>query len=173
MSRGIHTKPVNGMTNDWITPKWLIDALGPFDLDPCAHPHQPWATASHMIHAPADGLSEVWYGLVWLNPPYGAQLKTWLAHLVYHSNGIALVPGRTEVESWFWPFIWERADAVFFFRGRLYFHRPDGSKLGNAGHGSVLAAYGRRGVSRIERALRRGDINGKLIRMKQPAKEER
>lgn len=44
-SRGIHTRPFNGKTNDWITPKWLIDALGPFDLDPCASTRQPWPCA--------------------------------------------------------------------------------------------------------------------------------
>lgn len=163
MSRGIHTKPNNGLTNDWITPKWLIEALGPFDLDPCACMLQPWPTATRMVAPPKDGLAEQWFGRTWLNPPYGSQLKTWIKRLAEHGNGIALVPGRTEVESWFWPFIWERATAIFFFRGRLYFHRPDGSKLGNAGHGSVLAIYGVDNRRRVERAWENGEIEGRLI----------
>lgn len=164
MSRGIHTRPNNGATNDWITPQFILTALGPFDLDPCAHPDQS-LTASWMICPPGDGLSEDWIGRVWLNPPYGAQTKFWLRKLANHGNGIALVPARTEVESWFWPFIWERADAVFFFRGRLYFHRPDGSTAGNAGHGSVLAAYGCNNVKAIQRAIDKEQITGKLIEL--------
>lgn len=164
MSRGIHSKPNNGMTNDWITPKFIIDGLGPFDLDPCAHAQQPWPCAAKSAFA--RGRDIEWYGRVWLNPPYGSALKHWLVKLVNHRNGIALVPSRTEVESWFWPLIWERADAVFFFKGRLYFHRPDGSTAGNAGHGSVLAAYGRNNVEAIERAIEGGKIEGKLIDLK-------
>lgn len=144
MSRGIHTKPNNGSTNDWITPPKIVAALGKFTLDPCAHPNQFYRTASYMIAPPADGLKVFWHPRrrVWLNPPYGQQISLWLERLSNHGNGVALVPARTEVESWFWPFIWDRAHAVLFLRGRLYFHKPDGALTGNAGHGSVLVAYG-------------------------------
>jgi hypothetical protein len=26
-----------GLTQVWLTPKWILDPLGPFDLDPCAN----------------------------------------------------------------------------------------------------------------------------------------
>jgi DNA N-6-adenine-methyltransferase (Dam) len=160
--RGIHTRPNHGLTDDWITPPELIHTLGEFDTDPCAHPEQLHRTARTMIAPPADGLAETWRGRVWLNPPYGGRLRHWLARLVKHGNGIALVPARTDVESWFWPFVWEAADAILFIRGRLYFHRPDGTTIGNAGHGSVLAAYGLRNVS----ALSLSGIEGRLIRQR-------
>jgi len=150
MNRGIHTKPIRGLTNDWLTPPEIITALGPFDLDPCAHPEQFYQTASLMISPPQDGLVHQWDGRVWLNPPYGNELIRWIAKLANHRDGIALVPARTEVESWFWPFVWEEADALLFLRGRLYFHLPDGSTKGNAGHGSVLAAYGEENVKALE-----------------------
>lgn len=121
----------------------------------------PWHTATVMISPPDDGLSMTWSGRVWLNPPYGSQLKTWIERLSNHGNGIALVPSRTEVESWFWPFIWEKADAIFFFRGRLYFNRPDGSREGNAGHGSVLAIYGRKNIA----AVKRSGIAGRIVEL--------
>lgn len=162
MSRGIHTLPNSGATNEWLTPPEIIRALGSFSLDPCAHPQQFYRTASYMISPPADGLAEGWgRRRVWLNPPYGSELAKWIARLAEHGNGIALVPSRTEVESWFWPHIWEAADAVLFIRGRLYFRRPDGSKAGNAGHGSVLAAYGQRNVE----AIRKSGIAGKLVEL--------
>lgn len=168
MSRGIHTLPNNGATVHWCTPPKIVRALGPFDLDPCAAPGQFYRTAKVMISPPDDGLSLDWWGKrVWLNPPYGSELKTWIAKLAHttEANGIALVPARTEVESWFWPFVWERADAILFIRGRLYFHRPDGTTAGNAGHGSVLVAYGRRNIG----ALRLSGVRGKLVELERPA----
>ena len=40
----------------WLTPRYIIDALGPFDLDPCCPPKMPWRTAAEMVCRPADGL---------------------------------------------------------------------------------------------------------------------
>lgn len=159
MSRGIHTRPIRGLSNDWLTPPEILRALGGFDMDPCAHPDQFYQTAYWMVSPPADGLACEWEGRVWLNPPYGGELRKWIARLAEHGNGIALVPARTEVESWFWPFCWEAADAILFLRGRLYFRRPSGIKAGNAGHGSALVAYGRANV----RALKRSGIAGRLV----------
>lgn len=161
MRRGIHTRPNGGQTVEWLTPRELLRPLGVFDLDPCAHPDQPWETARRMIAPPQDGLAVPWSGRVWLNPPYGAAIVPWLSRLAEHGNGLALVPSRTEVESWFWPFIWEKADAVLFFRGRLRFHKPDGTRANGAGHGSVLAAYGPQNVV----ALERSSLRGKLIHL--------
>lgn len=163
MTRGIHAAPNRGASNEWLTPPGIVAALGPFDLDPCAHPNQFYRTATCMIAPPNDGLAAEWSGRVWLNPPYGDSLKTWIGRLADHGNGIALVPSRTEVESWFWPFVWEAASAILFIRGRLYFHRPDGTTAGNAGHGSVLAAYGCRNVTSLKGAVERGAVSGRLV----------
>lgn len=58
----------------WLTPPYIIDALGPFDLDPCCPPKMPWQTAAEMVCRPADGLAVDWRGKrVWLNPPYGRE----------------------------------------------------------------------------------------------------
>lgn len=159
VARGIHTKPNRGLSNDWLTPPEIVKALGKFDLDPCAHPQQFYRTAKRMIAPPKDGLSAIWSGRVWLNPPYGGELRKWLERLARYGDGIALVPARTEVESWFWPFVWESADAVLFLKGRLYFHKPCGGLCGNAGHGSALAAYG----SQNANALKASGIVGKFI----------
>lgn len=43
----------------------------------------------------------------------------------------------------FFRFVWGAADAVLFFRGRLYFRRIDGSRAKwTGGAPSVLVAYG-------------------------------
>ncbi len=58
---GSHTKPNQGETNTWLTPEFIIEALGPFDLDPCAAPSpRPWHTAHQYIELPADGLELPW-----------------------------------------------------------------------------------------------------------------
>ena len=138
-----------GETNTWFTPKWLIDDLGPFDLDPCTQTFRPHDTANRHIceDAGGDGFAEEWKGRVWLNPPYGREIGKWLSKLQEHGNGVALVFGRTETK-WGQRCI-ESADAVNFIRGRLSFVRHDGSESSNAGTGSMLLAYGSENVSRI------------------------
>jgi hypothetical protein len=60
---GSHTKPNQGDTNTWLTPVHILQALGPFDLDPCAAPSpRPWSTAKFHIELPEDGLAASWYG---------------------------------------------------------------------------------------------------------------
>ncbi len=49
-------------TDEWYTPKWIIDALGEFDLDPCAPEHRLWNTAKRHITAKEDGLKNPWGG---------------------------------------------------------------------------------------------------------------
>ena len=151
-----HHRPIRGATDDWLTPPWFLKLLGApraFALDPCCPARMPWRTAERMVHADReDGLALPWNGRVFLNPPYGPAIRHWLEKLAAHGNGIALVPARTEVESWFWPYVWEAATAVVFLRGRLCYHRPDGTKARDAGHGSVVAAYGRSSANLLRRA---------------------
>ncbi len=138
---GSHTLPGKGATDSWITPKNIIDALGPFDLDPCSCDPQPWGCAKRCYTIADDGLSKTWYGRVWMNPPY-SNCAAWLKRMAQHNEGTALIFARTETKMFF-DFVWGKATAVLFLRGRLYFHHPDGTKAkGNAGGPSVLVAYG-------------------------------
>lgn len=161
MSRGIHTKPNAGATVEWCTPPEIIEALGPFDLDPCACKSLPWRTARREWST--NGLRGKWppKATVWLNPPYGhGASRQWMQRVAEHGNGIALVASRTEVDDWFVPFVWESATAILFLYGRLYYHRPDGPRAkGNAGHGSVLVAYG----DEMAERLRLSDLRGRLV----------
>lgn len=158
LSRGIHTKPNVGQTVHWLTPPFIIAALGPFDLDPCGCAEMPWRTATSMYCPPTDGLAKPWHGAVWLNPPYGEN-HLWMRRLAEHGSGIALVASRTEVDKWFVPYVWNAATSVLFLFGRLHYHYPDGTKAaGNAGHGSVLVAYGQECSERLETCGLRGQF---------------
>lgn len=146
-------------TTTWLTPPHIIDALGPFDLDPCGHPG--WATAARTICLPADGLSAEWTGRVWLNPPYGAEAWTWLDRLASHGTGTALIFARTETAG-FVEQVWNKADALLFLHGRLHFHYPDGKRAAaNSGAPSVLVAYGNGDADRLAAA----SLPGSFVRL--------
>jgi len=143
-TRGDHT------TDSWVTPKWVIDRLGPFDLDPCACDPQPWPTARKMITINEDGLLYLWHGFVWLNPPYGKSLGIWLNQLALHNNGIALVFARTETRA-FQRFVWPFASTILFLYGRLTFYLPNGSPAKhNSGGPSVFIGYGSEAKKRLQ-----------------------
>ena len=56
--------------------------------------------------------------------------------------------------------VWNKASALLFLKGRLYFHYVDGSKAkANAGGPSVLVAYGSTNVI----SLCESKIDGKII----------
>lgn len=137
-------------TTTWLTPPEIVQALGQFDLDPCAAPSpRPWATAARHIELPEDGLTADWRGSVWLNPPYGSETWQWLDKLADHEDGVALIFARTETYG-FVKTVWGRATALLFLHGRLHFHHADGTRASaNAGAPSVLVAYGRDAAARL------------------------
>ena len=163
MGKGIggHHQPNEGKSNDWITPKHILDALGTFDLDPCISETQPWPTALKGYNVHDNGLDHQWEGRIWLNPPYGSHTGTWLSRLASHGNGIALIFARTDTKMFF-DHIWRRADACLFIEGRLYFHYPDGKRAdANSGGPSVLVAYGANNVE----CLRTCGVPGAFVRL--------
>lgn len=151
-TRGEHT------TDDWITPKWLIGAIGPFDLDPCASETQPWPCAAEQYTIAQNGLLMPWEGFVYCNPPYGLQTAAWLDRLALHNHGIALVFARTETKMFF-AHVWPKASCLLFLRGRLTFCYPDGSGSPtghNSGGPSVLIGYGPMAIERLGAAEKHG-----------------
>lgn len=76
-------------TDEWYTPKEIIDALGEFDLDPCAPMRPLWRTARVMYNKEQDGLKQKWEGRVWLNPPYSRPtIEHFITRMVEHNNAI-------------------------------------------------------------------------------------
>ena len=66
----------------------------------------------------------------------------WLEKLADHNHGTALIFARTETRI-FYEQVWQKASALLFLHGRLFFHHPDGRRAKvNAGGPSVLVAYG-------------------------------
>ena len=134
-----------------MTPRFVLDALGPFDLDPSTPAGQPWPTASLRYTIDDDGLRQPWTGRVWLNPPY-SDIEAWMAKMAAHGHGTALVFARTETAWWF-ESVWHQCSGVLFLRGRLHFCHPDGTPAAaNSGGPSALVAYGADDLARLERS---------------------
>lgn len=166
---GVH-KP-KSTKDEWLTPPELVKALGTFNLDPCSPNPKiaPWKLADNVYWKEIDGLSRVWLGRVWLNPPYGKNTEKWLNKLKEHGNGICLIFARTET-SWFFDNVWNGADAVFFIRGRLSFYHVSGVKSSNnSGGPSCLVIYG---INNIE-AVKNCNIDGKLVILNEDIYEEK
>ena len=144
---------------EWLTPPYVLDALGEFDLDPCSPVVRPWDTAKKHYHE--RGLEQEWLGRVWCNPPYGKETFKWLSKLSDHANGVALIFARTDTIG-FHREIFEKADAVKFLRGRLRFHYVDGTKGDRANAPSCLVAYGENNV----KALHASGLQGHVINLR-------
>lgn len=141
-----HTKTAG---DTWITPLPFINALGPFDLDPCAAVDQPWRTATVEYTIEDDGLAQDWKGFAWVNPPYSAP-RAWARKLANHGGGgLLMIFARTDTELWH-QYVFGRARCVLFLRSRIVFCLPDGSRSKyRAGAPVAIVGYGQTAVDRI------------------------
>jgi len=158
MTLGSHQRTV-GLSQDHISPRWIIDRTGPYDLDPCASVTQPWPCAR--ISWSSGSLEREWPRdlFTYVNPPFNRYVAgSFITKLAQHGNGICLTHARCEA-GWFEP-IWQYASAILFLADRIHFHRPDASRQpANSGAPAVLAAFGDEAVL----GLHRSGIAGALV----------
>ena len=129
-------------SNEWATPQKLFDELNEefnFTLDPCATDEN--AKCSKYFTIEDDGLSKDWSkDVVFMNPPYGREIKKWIKKAYEESlNGatvVCLIPARTDTTYWH-DFIFDRADDIRFLRGRLKF----GNSKNSAPFPSAIVVY--------------------------------
>ena len=146
-------EPCIGQSDDWYTPREIFDALGlTFDLDPCSPGAGHWVPAINIYTKEEDGLAQDWFGLVFMNPPFGTRNGhvPWLRKFLEHGNGIAIVRAYTS-SAWFnsWAV---KAEVMLFPKGKTKFIRPDGS-IGKApGHGVVLLGMGKQAIEALRRS---------------------
>lgn len=129
----------------WLTPPEILQALGRFDLDPCAcPPPAPWLTAAECWPPGSGSLTRPWFGRVWCNPPFGPKptVLAFMRRMATHNHGTALLFARTETELFF-ETVWGKASGLLFLKGRPHFHRRDGTRANaNSGAPVMLIAYG-------------------------------
>jgi hypothetical protein len=139
-------------SDDWYTPAHVFDALGVrFDLDVAAPVEGPrYVPTSRWFSS--KGLEQDWFGLVWMNPPFGHQRakQAWMSKFIAHGNGIALMPDRTSAPWWQWAA--PQMDLILFVSPKIAFERPDGSIGEQPGSGTTLMALGSEAVAALRRA---------------------
>lgn len=124
------------MSNDNLqTPKYIIDALGYFDMDPCAGHNTSIGRVNLCDTLGDDGLLEKWEGVVYVNPPF-SQKEKWIAKMIEHRKGILLLPERGSAP-WFGPLA--QSCGRYFVMGRKI-NFIGGSSSNNVG--SVLFPFG-------------------------------
>lgn len=114
---------------DWETPQALFDfaasKFGPFDIDVCATVEN--AKCQKFFSPDENGLSPecLWAGKCWMNPPYGREIKHWVAKAVDSVRAgvalrvVCLLPARTDT-NWWHDYVLPFGD-VMFLRGRVRF----------------------------------------------------
>ena len=124
---GLTPRPAWWTSDHWATPPSLIRKLelefGAFDLDPACH-HE--TAKAPKFYTPADdGLSQPWFGRVFLNPPY-SNVTPWLEKAIAETTArraslvIALLPVCTDTD-WFHDFVLDRAE-IRFIKRRVRFY---------------------------------------------------
>jgi phage N-6-adenine-methyltransferase len=134
-------------SDNWYTPPNIVSlvvrVLGEIDLDPCAEIGKNIPASMHYT-ATDDGLSKLWHGRVFLNPPYSCPGK-WIAKLQAEveycrvMEAIALVPASTDT-SWLSPVLAKQA--VCFWRGRIKFIDSNYEPKMSARQSHVLIYWG-------------------------------
>lgn len=119
----------NSGNNEWYTPRVFIDkarsVMGGIDLDPASSEQANRVVGAKKIYtASDDGLTQVWFGNVWLNPPYAQPLVSQFSQKLaadYRTNKVfqacLLVNNATETK-WFQE-VGRVADAICFPLGRI------------------------------------------------------
>lgn len=129
----------------WETPPEVFGPLNEefgFTLDPCCTKET--AKAAKYFTPEDDGLAQSWAGeTVFVNPPYGRELKRWVAKAAEESRKpgtriVLLIPARTDT-SYFHDYIYNKAD-IRFLRGRIKF-KIDGKQTNGAPFPSMIVVF--------------------------------
>ena len=131
------------MSDRWSTPDGIFKMLDMefgFTMDVCA---EKWnAKCNRYLTPEIDGLSVEWYGVCWMNPPYGREIGKWIQKAHEESargaEVVCLVPARTETE--WWHKYCMRAHEIRFVRKRIHFEDPDG-RSGRPRFGSAIVVF--------------------------------
>lgn len=122
-----------------------------------------WRTARVMYNKEQDGLKQEWEGRVWLNPPYSRPtIEHFITRMVEYNNGIALLFNRLD-NKMFQDVVFPKAKGILFMKGRMKFHREDGTIGESPGCGSILVAFGEENAE----TLRSSNIEGRYIQVNQ------
>ena len=132
--------------NYWETPQDFFDELHEkyeFTLDAAATDEN--AKLPNYYTVEDDALKQKWEGRVFVNPPYGREIKHWVKKAYeeslepYNECVVMLIPSRTDTIYWH-EYIFGKAKDIDFLKGRLKFE-IDGEPRDAAPFPSALITY--------------------------------
>ena len=117
-------------SNEWETPSDFFNKLNDefgFTLDPCASNNNYKCDNYYTIKD--NGLSKDWSkDVVFMNPPYGREIKYWVEKAYRESlqgaTVVCLIPARTDTSYWH-DYIFPHANDIRFIRGRIKFCKTE------------------------------------------------
>ena len=146
-------------SDEYYTPKHIIEALGHFDLDPATPVNPKWSTADVMYTKEDDGLSKEWFGRVFLNPPYSRPLiSQFMERMAEHGNGIALIIPKLGCKM-FREVIYPSCSAIYILSERIKFYDPNWVQQKSPICQSMLVAYGEEN----KEAIRKSGLKGIML----------
>lgn len=120
-------------SNSFCTPIPIIEAarglMGSIDTDPASNEFaQKRINASVYYTVETNGLDKPWYGNIWLNPPYGRDVKLFIYKVVTEhrlgnlKKGLVLVNSYTDP---YWYQLLSKEYPYMFTKYRIQFDHPD------------------------------------------------
>lgn len=140
----------------YLTPPRILDPVrtyfdGPIGLDPCTEPGNPTGADVFFDGENFDGLEESWrgHGGVFVNPPYGRELRRWVTKMENEVSRdlnppelITLLPGQRFEQLYWQRFVFCSALTAFcMVRKRVNFLRPNGTVAKGNPYGSFIYLY--------------------------------
>jgi phage N-6-adenine-methyltransferase len=142
----------------WITPQWIIDAIGLSDLDPCGYKldGKPIVETAHNYYTLEDkqnGLIDPWHGSIYCNPPYNNTHRWFIKCREYHqqTGEDVIILMKNIVERIFFQDEISNITGIVFIRDRVAFLNSEGKKQSKAMYGSILVAFGEGAWERIQK----------------------
>ena len=122
--RHVNQSWFNAKSIEYETPDYIFKPLNEefnFTLDVAATPEN--TKCNKYFTMKDDGLNKKWFGVCWMNPPFGRIMQKWVrkAHYEYKAGitVVALLPARTNTK-WWHECIQDIAE-VRFLRGEVKF----------------------------------------------------
>jgi hypothetical protein len=145
-------------SDTWITPSWIIEKMGIFDLDPCGYLQDGVnpivKTADNYFTESDNGLNKEWFGNVFVNFPY-SQSREWLNKCKYEylnnkevKSIVVLCFVRSETKAWQENV--KYATGINLINKRVKFLNYLGEERGNGNAPSCLIAFGENAFERIK-----------------------
>lgn len=146
---------INQTSNDveWYTPQYIIEAvrstMGSIDLDPasCAKANET-VNADRFFTIDDDGLTQNWWGNVWLNHPFSRSENatwvnkaesSWLGNPPGVVSAITMITFASTSESWFQPLFYY---PQCYLSPRVHYIGGDGQPVTRSTKGSVVTYMG-------------------------------